>query len=594
MDFLSDIVPDDLSATQKAFERILRRRRSLPEGLWGLCELGLNENDYHWLLKWVEGLSPEAALLGLTHWRLVDFDEFEKYRNTVVFGTILLLLEAEHARRFAIEGRIWNSIGGLGWQPETHARLFNYNNQPTMAHKRIIEQAAVKLGLYNAFQSDDGKRWYGTVYFQFGFTKRGFEKRLPEWLAGYGTTLAVEELTKASESFRVMWQGLKNYARRNISESKANEILDASPWVLPTWREILLKRAKDAASRIERTSMDQVGIPSFVTEPVLNWRLGYDPHFESEIVNLDELDLQADKYVIFGGSHQLGLLVRQSSGDYNGADRVKLNPVQQGRHAVRMEDPANGDFAFVQEVTSWDPDDINLYKFDGQIGNRVDDAFNSRIRSGAGFALLLHDYLKVVPDAPQVHLIEKLGLILHGFPNGFSEEVQVQFEEEVWWSSDFFERAATNLPDGAVACTIVESNSLEFRRDLNPVARVRISLSQDVKLRSARCRMIRLEMTDGISQELKLQPSDALRGLPIHITLEYLGNVYRRIVRAPVPYLGMLWENGDEIRAYNPRMMLFTRNARIDSYAIRLPKKMVWKCSIKILGCLRALVSTTE
>lgn len=94
------------------------------------------------------------------------------------------------------------------------------------------------------FFGDDGaQKWFGSIYLQFGFTRRGFSKMLPECLMGYSQPKTISRLLEdpriQSDSFCKLWGGLLSFRRGNLTENQARSVITDSPWILPERTEEL-------------------------------------------------------------------------------------------------------------------------------------------------------------------------------------------------------------------------------------------------------------------------------------------------------------------------------------------------------------------
>ena len=206
---------------QEAVVALLERaqEQKLLSNKWSFAELQLDNDDFQWLCDWTPHLSGIMARSWLVEepWRNISIGHRECACATAL-GSLLLLFIAETARRTATEGILWTSFPQEYFSKSTLYLLYN-NGQPTRALKDALEMAARWLKLRHVFGIEGLQNWFDTVYLQFGFTHRGFQRRLPEWLVGQGRTQAMQHLldgSVCSETFTDLWDALRNFRRNNI------------------------------------------------------------------------------------------------------------------------------------------------------------------------------------------------------------------------------------------------------------------------------------------------------------------------------------------------------------------------------------------
>ena len=268
---------------------------------WSLAELQLDDDDFEWLCNWTVNLSGITVYLWLEvePWRGIRIGTRESSRSAAL-GSLLLLFVVENARRNATEGILWATFPQEQF-PKSTLRLLYANGQPTRSFKDAVEAAARWLNLRHVFGIEGLQNWFDTVYLQFGFTYRGFIRRLPEWLIGQGGTQAIQHLLTGqirSETFCTLWDALRNFRRSNIKLEQLKTILARNPWVLPDWIDEL---ATQATARIElgdgreiRTSGIEDAFEPFLDEPILRWNTPQAPQFVCRISNIAKFDLSLE------------------------------------------------------------------------------------------------------------------------------------------------------------------------------------------------------------------------------------------------------------------------------------------------------------
>ena len=102
--------------TEALFKCLVQGRDKLRIGTayWSLAEIKPSEADYDQLVIWAMAQTRSSVYNGLFSWRQVQVGS-TTYSFAVIFGSILFLLEAEHARRYASEGRLWYYVSDIPW-----------------------------------------------------------------------------------------------------------------------------------------------------------------------------------------------------------------------------------------------------------------------------------------------------------------------------------------------------------------------------------------------------------------------------------------------------------------------------------------------
>ena len=152
----------------------------------------------------------------------------------------------EFARREGNERSLWVTIRQGHFSETTDSELFA-KDHPTRLHKDALESAARWLNLRHVFGQVGLQNWFDTIYLQFGFSRGSFMRRLPEWLAGQGETLAIQQLLNGpmqSATFRQLWERLLDFRRHFITEQQVRPVIESSPWVLPEWAKDLMIQAR--------------------------------------------------------------------------------------------------------------------------------------------------------------------------------------------------------------------------------------------------------------------------------------------------------------------------------------------------------------
>lgn len=280
--------------------RVINERRQLVvgQGVWSTAELHLDSEDYEWFSEYISRLD------------FYTLDELLNSFDGANLGLVLLVYEAEVGRRESTEGELWASV--YRRMPKSvRELLFLRNGQPNSKHKAILESAARRWSIRHVFGQEGVHEWINSVYLQFGFTHKGFSKRLPEWLVSQGNRpVAIEKLLVDSKSFQKLWRVLKEYSRGNIRAENLQEVLNSSPWVLPEWHRELL----EVAARKARYSGADIEEEPFLSKPRIVW--DDECYFTTELINLTEIGLVENEYIVNLDGKRVAKLLKQEDGSY--------------------------------------------------------------------------------------------------------------------------------------------------------------------------------------------------------------------------------------------------------------------------------------
>lgn len=411
------------------------RVQNLQESPWSLVELQSDNDDYFWLCDWLRHLSSGVAYRCLEEgqWRKFDSNELT-FSYSVGIGTLLLMSAVEIARREATLQSLWAAI--YKRQSESYPRLF-LQGHPTRAYKDAIEQAARWLNLRHVFGIEGMQNWYDTISLQFGFSNQGFIRRLPEWLAGQGQTLSIQLLTGKMQSatFCALWEGLKQFRRKNWNEAQLRILLSKNPWVLPEWADDLIKQAQKKLElgtdsvTIASAQDDEIPDP-FLSKATLRWDGSQPPRFLCSVINLAGMDLQENTYDIFIAGQICGYLSKNSEGHYSvfPTDTIEI-PVIAPQVSASLIAP-NGQLVQSHILHLWDgaEDVTTFYESSGQ----QFDPWKTRLRPERGIFLLLRDDLSLEPEVPW-YALNQQGVKLYYLPPGWSTQTRVILDGQEFW-----------------------------------------------------------------------------------------------------------------------------------------------------------------
>ncbi len=381
------------AAPSKASAAICRFVEQTMHGLDGsephsLCELRITPEQYAKLAV-IVGQHLTPSLVRQTSWYA---------------GAIMLHFIAETARREAAEGHVWSGIADR-FAPPTRAEFF-VQGHPTRECKELLRESAKRFNLRNVHGWAGVQEWYDTIYLQFGFTRRGMERHLPEWLAGQSLPLALRLLLYSelrSSSFVELWEALRFYRRDRITLRQLRDVLRNSPWVLPEWHEDLVRLARDRPELTdEEACSESEGSPvSLINEQRVIWLPPNAPCCESRVARLVGSPLISPHYLLQCGETILATLFRQPDGSYRSDhSHVKL-PLTEPEALLRLVD-SEGQGQYTQLVDLWD-NGADVSAIDLTTGQRVDESIAPALRSQHSYLLVLQRDLILDPAPPFWH-----------------------------------------------------------------------------------------------------------------------------------------------------------------------------------------------
>lgn len=461
MSIFKGIPPDKAYETIEAAAAAIchaAEAQGLGASAWSLAELRPDQEDYTWLCDWMRHLSSGVAARCLQQgpWRKFTRDGLT-FSYSAGFGALLLMSAVEVARQQATLGSLWTAVGRGPFPETTRALLFVQSYRfssavsrspghppfflqgyPTRAYKDAVEQAARWLHLRHVFGIEGVQNWYDTVYLQFGFSRPGFMRRLPEWLVGQGQTQSIQQLLSGpmrSESFCALWQALRYFRSHNWTEAQLRGQLDRNPWVLPEWADDLVKAARakpylnDESERAAAPLGEGIQDP-FLSTPRLRWNLVDAPHFVCAVTNLAALDLQEDSYDIVIADQTCGRLQRTADGTYlpSAAD-IEL-PAIAPLLVASLVAPG-GQLAQSLTLELWDANE-DVTAFSAGSGERFD-PWKQVMRPQAGTFLLLAADLSLEPEARFWHAFPAWHAKLYYLAPGWSQETRVLLGDQVLW-----------------------------------------------------------------------------------------------------------------------------------------------------------------
>ncbi len=367
-----------------ATEAIDEQARAFPRP-WSVAELRLGESDLDWLRDFFGAISERTIRRCCS---LVPNQVGGKSLEGR-FGCLLLLYEAEVARRFATEGELWCHVLNNGSWSADAKRLLFVQGQPHARQKSALESGAIEFGLRQAFGEDGAQEYYQTVNLQFGFTRTGFERRLPEWLVRQGQPVAVERLLyserHSSDNFARFWYALRAYRKGDVNADELRRIVEHSAWVLPEWYDSLIVKCRERIDELGIEEIDETDqsdafvahrrnrnfrSQSFLTAPRLKWIDGNNAQFVCQVSLSDDLELGHDTYDVVIDDIRCQRILRQSDGQYAVPSQEILLPAASDLVNANLALP-DGLVVASQQLMLWDrTEDVEAYEMPS--GRRTD------------------------------------------------------------------------------------------------------------------------------------------------------------------------------------------------------------------------------
>ncbi len=383
------IDPTAPEATAEASSRLYVTLKQLPEPR-SLAEAGPTDDDYRWLTAWLGNVD----LARLNWWMASTGPAGVNHPLTrkEATGLLLLLFTAETARRDAGEHTMWPYVF-TATPARVRGELF-IQKQPNPLYKRAVEAAGRRCRLRHVFGEEGTQAWYTSTFLQFGPSRRGL-KNVALWLVGQATPEAVERLRDTghqhSSSFKRLWDRLRQYRSRNVSEASMRTELLESPWVLDAWVDEVLQQAGPARPA---PGDDGEAAVDFLAPPTLEWPVFGDPVFRSAVQRLAEIGLEPGEYQLKAGNESIRFIVNELGDPIGEPESLVFQAtatkpsVSASIHAVHTSD-----VVATQELMLWpSTEDVAIYR----VGGRRLDPYGP-IATGVDYGLIAAQDLKVEP-----------------------------------------------------------------------------------------------------------------------------------------------------------------------------------------------------
>ena len=507
---------------QKAITAILERAQELHllSRKWSLAELQLDDDDYAWLCDWARNLSGKTVQSCLEErpWHTLRTGNRECTYSTAL-GTLLLLFTAETARRKATEGILWPIFQHDCFLTNTTHVLYA-GGQPTRAHKDALEGGARWLNLRHVFGIEGLQNWFDTVYLQFGFTHRGFIRSLPEWLVGQGSTQAIQQLlggSMKSDTFRPLWDALRNFRRKNIKVEQMKARLAGSPWILPEWIDELLIQATTRIELGEGTETASTeasdNVDPFVTEPILRWDPPKAPQFLCYVSNIAQFELSEPIYYVMISGQVYTQLQRNADGVYTMYPSEEITLAITLPMLVATLISSTGQVIASNTLTLWDTyDGISVFR--ASSGKRID-AWQDMMRSEAAYFIVTVADITVEPQPSYWHRLDTQGAMLSLLNAGWPTSINAQLDGQPFWQPNINNLTKREEPRWTQSVDVSlydSSNQVSFGN----LVRVAIHHPKDVFISFIRLGSKPVAFTDEIGESNLTEPIAINPGMLLH------------------------------------------------------------------------------
>lgn len=582
---------NDYQVMEAAIIAILRRAEQLnvTSVAWSLVELGLDHDDFTWLCTWARQLKYGVTRRCLREGQWQRFQiAHEAYSYAECIGLLLLLIACEVARREADERGLWVAIG-KSFSSEAQNILF-VQGSPTRYHKDALELASRRFGLRHVFGIEGLQNWYDTISLQFGFSRQSFLRRLPEWLAGQGQPFAVQRLlgSMQSKSFKQLWETLRQFRQKNITEGQFQTRLKSNPWILPEWMDDLLRLA-----RTKPHLESKVGVQSssplieeqaepFLDEPVLHWEPSSTPHFTCQIANLTTLDLTEERYEVVIAGKSYAWLVRQADDTYSAepSETITLPTTRPSLAANLLDD--NGHVIQTLSLQLWDEnEDVIAYK--AKLGQRID-VWQDIMRPTESYILQLASDLTITPQP--LHWQDRGRTKLYWLDSGWSSDIKVWLGDEILWYPRLY-RSVTSLAQMAAKIALGITIFLDNERVLHFGEHVSISIVHPADVAISYVRIggqpIEFEATSdryATTAPLELQPTmfatQTEAKIELHIGVKTAQGTVRIVKDTVLPCIGIALLTADGWASIDQTQLLTVEQAQMQPAKLFLHERSQW------------------
>lgn len=583
---LTGLAPDQGAFTiAAAVTALLRRREELSLGEpWSVAELRLEPADYEWLRQWAENVTSRL----LKAWLSDPFTCVKLVDNVVAsrkeaLGLLLIVFAAETGRRLSSEGQIWPAVfKALGHEAQ-HQLFVSLDSQPmpSTAFRLALEAAVLQFGLRHRFGQPGQQAWYATIFLQFGFTCRGFERNLPKWLAmAQYSSLQIPDAIASlknpddelhSPSFKELWEKLYRFGSNNVSEESLRTSIRESCWVLAEWEEPLVLQAKKKRPEVKpETAAD--GELRWIAHSQLRWLPGERPELQADLINLpmlEELEPGREYLVLRDGVEVSKLLCHIDGGCDPRPARITLpwHPLTRLQIVRCIAGPDDPD-PVIKEVIHqvWDPS-ADVLGWDRDAGMPLALELGRRPAGKKAVVLLVHDTLMVLPkDLISLQITD--GWKLFQVPPGQLSEVQVccpGTEELLWegakptsppaWEKQvrIIQEPACVQPGDWVEVRVQVPNGIQF-------SRMRIAGSQEAIEECSDC------------LRLRLTPERLARAMQLTIWTQEPGKRHRVVMPWKPVWAGAIREGpSTELELIEQEQTLDIQETRRARWRIALP-----------------------
>ena len=275
--FIANCDVTTLRSCEQIYGALWRRRVDIGSMTSSMIvsELGLTENDYQWLCRWVRRFPDDYYERYLIQQTLATFRFYETdLPVSRAIGLILAITFAEHLRREGLDenASAWPMLRKL-FSEEAERVLF-VQRQPCDGLKQAVKNGLTRTGFefLHRFDEEKTQQWFSTLTAQYGLSKT--EITDIRALLIQPSRAALEFLIAHLPSFDAFWQKLKGIRAGLVSSADAREYLKASPFIPIGCAEELLANLRGPRARAEGGGL-AVGATQDASGLIARWKLGW-------------------------------------------------------------------------------------------------------------------------------------------------------------------------------------------------------------------------------------------------------------------------------------------------------------------------------
>jgi hypothetical protein len=419
-------------------DRILARHGFGSHRLWSAAELELAEHER----KFIDGYPANAPGNG-----------------TPIEGVFALLAEAQHVGETYSEGEVWASIEAMPWSQNARWAWFA-DGDSKQSHRKCVANGASRYGMRLAPQGA-GQFFLRTVLLQFGLSKIQWSNYLKDYMPPTPDSVGAQILFNLdggndcqSLSFAETWEAMRKVMLGRVSANEAERLMEESAWIRHEWIPDLIEAYQMERKTVTEDWEDGDADACILSEATLIW-IGNTPHFKWA-VNVEALNEKCpescNQIDLTGPCGWIGRIRREGVGwrRLSGLGikddlsfQIPADSIIESEVGFEISN-SNSEFHVTETSTIYPgSDDVTRYNAAGQ---RHSNAWRKQLPRGEEFSLCVPDRALVTPEPSKVCRLEKLGVSLVHFREGWTDRIQISIEDEVLWDTEILIAPSKKLP----------------------------------------------------------------------------------------------------------------------------------------------------